>query len=407
MRPLALTLFSVLVAFAQTQQTSSGINSPNVANVNGSVTIIFYTCVTDFCWLDGPRSTFTSTSTSSTTLPPLAQTVGSSSMLTGTGDLLFQKMASAGTTIGGLTVDLRSVVTTPIVSNSVVTGDLSQFQKVANLSDSHTNSFVLAGTSIGSMTVDLPSVATTLMGSNSVVTGDLSQFQKVANLSDRHTNSFVLAGTSIGSLTVDLPSVATTLMGSNSVVTGDLSQFQKVANLSDRHTNSFVLAGTSIGSLTVDLPSVATTLMGSNSVVTGDLSQFQKVANLSDSHTDRLVLAGIPTGTSIGGLTVDFQSVAQNPVHASSILTGTGDLSPSPGGGRSSRQPCQWFKMGYLLHSGRPYILWSALSALAKHFTIDLYGAGPTATACSARRRKSFPRLREFRRLKRNVNSSR
>jgi hypothetical protein len=44
---------------------------------------------------------------------------------------------------------------------------------------------------------------------------------------------------------------------------------------------------------------------------------------------------------------------------------------------------------------------------LAKHFTIDLYGAGSTATACSARRRKSFPRLRDFRRLKRNVNSSR
>src|ERR1019366_7192755 len=63
--------------------------------------------------------------------------------------------------------------------------------------------------------------------------------------------------------------------------------------------------------------------------------------------------------------------------------------------------------MGYLLHSGRPYILWLAPSALAKHFTIDLYGAGPTATACSARRKKSFPRLREFRRLKRNVNSSR
>jgi hypothetical protein len=65
-----------------------------------------------------------------------------------------------------------------------------------------------------------------------------------------------------------------------------------------------------------------------------------------------------------------------------------------------------WF-MGYLLDSGSHYILWSAASACAKHFTIDLYGAGPTATACSARRRKSFPRLREFRRLKRNVNSSR
>src|SRR5713101_6815317 len=64
-------------------------------------------------------------------------------------------------------------------------------------------------------------------------------------------------------------------------------------------------------------------------------------------------------------------------------------------------------EMGYLLHSGRPYILWSAPSVLAKHFTINLYGAGPTATACSARRRKSFPRLREFRRLKRKVNSSR
>src|SRR5712692_7655053 len=37
--------------------------------------------------------------------------------------------------------------------------------------------------------------------------------------------------------------------------------------------------------------------------------------------------------------------------------------------------------MGYLPHSGRPYILWSAPSVLAKHFTIDLYGAGPTATA--------------------------
>jgi hypothetical protein len=29
-------------------------------------------------------------------------------------------------------------------------------------------------------------------------------------------------------------------------------------------------------------------------------------------------------------------------------------------------------KVGYLLHSGNPYILWSAPSAFAKHFTIDL-----------------------------------
>jgi hypothetical protein len=29
-------------------------------------------------------------------------------------------------------------------------------------------------------------------------------------------------------------------------------------------------------------------------------------------------------------------------------------------------------EMGYLLHSGNPYILWSAPSAFAKHFTIDL-----------------------------------
>jgi hypothetical protein len=51
-------------------------------------------------------------------------------------------------------------------------------------------------------------------------------------------------------------------------------------------------------------------------------------------------------------------------------------------------------------------MLWSLLAVSSKHFTIDLYGAGPTATACSASRRKSFSRLREFRRLKRNVNSS-
>ena len=60
----------------------------------------------------------------------------------------------------------------------------------------------------------------------------------------------------------------------------------------------------------------------------------------------------------------------------------------------------------YLLHSGM-HELGLAPSALAKHLTIDLYGAGPTAAACSARRRKSFPRLRDVRRLKRNVNSSR
>src|ERR1700739_3718923 len=36
-------------------------------------------------------------------------------------------------------------------------------------------------------------------------------------------------------------------------------------------------------------------------------------------------------------------------------------------------------------------------AASAKHFTIDLYGTGATATACSARRRKSLPLLREFR----------
>ena len=43
-------------------------------------------------------------------------------------------------------------------------------------------------------------------------------------------------------------------------------------------------------------------------------------------------------------------------------------------------------------------MLWFALVG-AKHLTIDLYGAGPTATACSVRRKKSFPRLREFRRV--------
>ena len=69
------------------------------------------------------------------------------------------------------------------------------------------------------------------------------------------------------------------------------------------------------------------------------------------------------------------------------------------------RKPGNWIRQvlyglyiqigGYLLHSGSPYILWSAPSVSAKHFTMELYGAGPTATACCARRKKSFPRLRE------------
>ena len=82
------------------------------------------------------------------------------------------------------------------------------------------------------------------------------------------------------------------------------------------------------------------------------------------------------------------------------------DMPAQTPAGRPRSSKLDPYKVGYLLHSGRPYILWSAPSALAKHFTIDLYGAGPTATACSARRRKSFPRLREFRRLKRKVKSS-
>jgi hypothetical protein len=41
---------------------------------------------------------------------------------------------------------------------------------------------------------------------------------------------------------------------------------------------------------------------------------------------------------------------------------------------------------GYLLDSGDPYRLWPAPWVSAKHFTRDLYGAGPTSTACCARR---------------------
>ena len=63
--------------------------------------------------------------------------------------------------------------------------------------------------------------------------------------------------------------------------------------------------------------------------------------------------------------------------------------------------------MGYLLNSGSPYMLWSWIFAGAAHLTMDLYGAGSTATACWRRRKNSLPRLRDVRRLNRNVNSSR
>lgn len=62
---------------------------------------------------------------------------------------------------------------------------------------------------------------------------------------------------------------------------------------------------------------------------------------------------------------------------------------------------------GYLPHSGSPYMLWSGDAGIAEPLTMDLYGTGSMATACWRRRKKSLPRLRDFRRLKRNVNSSR
>ncbi|HXP86019.1 MAG TPA: GNAT family N-acetyltransferase [Bryobacteraceae bacterium] len=42
--------------------------------------------------------------------------------------------------------------------------------------------------------------------------------------------------------------------------------------------------------------------------------------------------------------------------------------------------------VGYLLHSGDPYRLWSASEPTAAHLTRDLYGTGSTTTACCTRR---------------------
>ena len=50
---------------------------------------------------------------------------------------------------------------------------------------------------------------------------------------------------------------------------------------------------------------------------------------------------------------------------------------------------------------------WAHGASASQSATIDRYGVGSTATACCTRRQKSFPRLRELRRLKRNTNSSR
>ena len=86
------------------------------------------------------------------------------------------------------------------------------------------------------------SVATTLVGSNWVVTGDLAQFQKVANLADRHINSLVLAGTSLGGSTVDLSSVARNLVGSSLIVTG--TDYQSLSeSLADLTARDDIITG--------------------------------------------------------------------------------------------------------------------------------------------------------------------
>jgi hypothetical protein len=41
---------------------------------------------------------------------------------------------------------------------------------------------------------------------------------------------------------------------------------------------------------------------------------------------------------------------------------------------------------GYLLHSGRPYRLWSGVRAAAEHLIMDSYGTGSMATACCTSR---------------------
>ena len=67
----------------------------------------------------------------------------------------------------------------------------------------------------------------------------------------------------------------------------------------------------------------------------------------------------------------------------------------------------QIIRDGYLLDSGNHYRLWFQKGGSGEGLTRDLYGTGGTATACSRSRKKSLPRLRDLRRLKRNVNSSR
>ena len=63
---------------------------------------------------------------------------------------------------------------------------------------------------------------------------------------------------------------------------------------------------------------------------------------------------------------------------------------------------------GYSLYSSPYYRLWWRFFFRPRiPLTIAAKGTGPTATACSRSRWKSFPRWREVRRLNRKVNSSR
>jgi len=326
MRQLALTLLSALVAFAQTQQVSSGINSPNVANVGGSVTITIYTCVVDSGWLDGPRATFTGTSTYSTTLPSVAGTIGASSMFTGTGNLPFQTMA-AGTSTTGVTIDFQSFGQTPVLASSILTGagDLLPFQKVADRAESGTNGLILAGTSIGGVTVNFQPAAQTPVLASSIFTaaGDLSPLQDVAYGADSHTSGFILAGTSAGSATLDWSASAKNSLASSSIITatGDLSPLQNVAYGTDSRTSGFILTGTSAGSATLDWSAGVKNSWTSNSIITAtaDLSPLQNVAYGTDSRTSGFIL----TGTSARSAISDWSAGAKSSLASSSIITGT------------------------------------------------------------------------------------
>src|SRR5258707_14871517 len=63
-------------------------------------------------------------------------------------------------------------------------------------------------------------------------------------------------------------------------------------------------------------------------------------------------------------------------------------------------------EMSIYLTQVTPISCGRADSGVARHFTRDLYGTGSTATACCRSPKNSLPRLRDFRRLKRKVNSS-